>query len=286
MATVSSSKRAPAFRIRWGHLAIYAALILVAIFTLVPLVWMLSTSLKEPTAVFETPIRWLPRPAVWHNYVEAWQSAPFGLYFYNSFKIAVLSVIGRLIVCAMGGYAFARLRFPGSGIAFAMLMAAMMIPHTVTLIPQYYIFKQLGWINTHMPLIAPSVFANTFGLFLMRQFFMTIPDELEEAARIDGASTLTIFWRIMLPLAQPALGALAIFTFMSSWNDFLGPLIYLNDPNKMTLQVGLAILQGSFDTEWHLLMAASVFVLAPILIVYIFAQRYFEEGIVMTGLKG
>lgn len=254
--------------------------------TLAPLVWMVSTSLKDPSTIFDLPIRWIPDPVRWSNYKEAWQAAPFGLFFFNTFKITGWTVAGRLIVCAMGGYAFARLKFPGSGPAFALLVAAMMIPGTVTLIPQYHIFKKLGWINTHLPLIVPAVFANTFGTFLMRQFFMTIPDELEDAARIDGAGSMTIFWRIMLPLAKPAMGALAIFTFMGAWNDFLGPLIYLNNEAKMTLQIGLAKMQSELNTEWHLLMAGSLFVLAPILAVYVAAQRYFEEGIVMTGLKG
>ncbi|NPV80256.1 MAG: carbohydrate ABC transporter permease [Firmicutes bacterium] len=254
--------------------------------TIGPLLWMVSTSLKGPGEIFSLPPKWIPNPPVWANYVEAWNAAPFGLFFYNTCLITFSVVVGRLFICSLGGYAFARLRFPGSQVAFALLLGAMLIPGTVTLIPQYYMFRLFGWIDTPWPLIMPGVFANTFGTFLLRQFFMTIPDELEDAARIDGASSMQIYHRIMLPQAKPALAALGIFTFMGSWNDFMGPLIYLNTYEKMTLQVGLAQFQGEFYTDWQLLMAASVIVLLPVLLVYLFCQRYFIEGITLTGLKG
>jgi len=251
-----------------------------------PLLWMVSSSLKEPADIFRFPPSLLPNPLRWENYPDAWNAAPFNLYYWNSVDIAVLVVLGVLFFSSMAAYAFARLRFIGRDFVFGVLLATMMIPYTVTLIPLYKIYRDIGWINTHYPLIVPPAIGNAFSIFLLRQFFLTLPKELEEAARIDGASTLQIFWRIMIPLVKPALAAVGIFQFMGSWNNFLGPLIFLNDQEKMTLPIGLAMFRSENLVQWNLLMAAAVFTIVPMLVIYFLAQKYFIQGIALTGIKG
>jgi len=269
----------------------YLVLGLVSLLTVFPFLWMLSASLMGENESAVYPPRFLPTSPTVDNYFALFGPVtrsilPFDAYIFNSVYIAVLVVIGRVFACALAGYAFARLRFPGRDLAFGMLLASLMVPGVIRLIPLYHAYKQIGWLDTHLPLIVPAIVANTFGTFLLRQFFMTLPAELEEAARIDGASTFTIFTRIALPLSLPALAALAIFTFQASWNDFTTPVIYIGDIKKTTLPVGLSVFNGQFSTQYELLMAGAMIGLVPVLVVYLFFQRYFVQGIALTGIKG
>jgi len=227
----------------------------------------------------------------WENYSNALNYLPKStnkglVYLWNTVYVTLLSILGTLFSCSLVAYAFARLRWPGRELCFALLLATMMLPAAVTMIPVFMIFKELGWVNTLRPLWVPAFFGAPFAVFLMRQFFMSIPKELEEAARIDGASFYTIFFQVMLPLVKPALAALAIMTFMSSWNNFMGALIYINSPEKMTLAYALQLFMGQQQIEYGMLMAASVIVVLPVLIIFFVAQKYFIEGITLTGIKG
>ena len=257
----------------------------ISITMIIPFIWMLSTSLKEPGAVFTFPIEWIPRPVVWKNYVEAWQSVPFGRFFLNSIFVSVLVTFGQLFTCSLAAYAFARLDFRAKDKLFLVYLATMMIPGTVTMIPVFILLKKIGWIDTYKALIIPGMFGGAYGTFLLRQFFLGIPRDLEDAARIDGCSTWGIYWRIILPLSKPALATLGTFIFLGAWNDFMWPLIVINSMEKKTLPIGLASFQGLYSTDWTLLMAASTIVLIPVLIVYIFNQRFFVRGIVLSGIK-
>lgn len=266
-------------------IALYAGMATVAVAMMAPFYWMVMTSFSPAASAFSYPPTWYPPSLTLDNYARLATVMPFLQFYLNSALITVSVVTGQLIVCSMAGYAFARLHFPFRGPAFALVLGSMMIPHIVNIIPLYVMFKSLGWINTFYPLIVPPIFTAGFGVFLLRQYFMTIPEELEEAARIDGASTVTIFTRIMLPLAKPALAALAIFTFMGTWNDFFNPLIFINSKSKMTVTLGIAALRGEYATEWTVLMAAATASVVPILAVYVVAQKHFIQGIAMTGLK-
>lgn len=268
-----------------GRLLYYAILGVGGIVMMVPFFWMVSTSLKEPGQAFAYPPRWIPDPIVWVNYASVWKTVPFGLFFLNTLKIATLVTLGQLVTCSLGAYAFARLEFPGREKLFFAYLGTMMIPYQVTLIPLFILMRYLGWIDSHLSLIVPACFS-AFGTFLLRQFFLTIPKELEDAARIDGSSEFGIYSRIILPLAKPALATLGVFTFMWSWNDFMGPLIFINTMEKKTLTLGLASFQGMYTTDWTLLMAASVMALLPLIVIFLFAQRYFVEGITLSGIKG
>ncbi len=251
-----------------------------------PFLWMVSTSLKTGSNVFTFPPEWIPEPVVWENYLSVWREVPFGLYFLNTFKVTIIVTLGRLLISSMAAYAFARLRFPGREPLFLLYLATMMVPYHVTLIPNFILMRELYWIDTHWALIVPNLFS-AFGTFLLRQFFMGIPRELEEAARIDGAGFFAIYWRIVLPLSVPALTALGIFTFVATWNDFMGPLVYLNSQEKFTLTLGLAGFQGMYETDWPLLMAASVLTLLPIILLFLSIQRRFIEGVTIQGsIKG
>jgi len=227
----------------------------------------------------------------WENYTEALEFLPEEtrkglLYLWNTVYITLLSILGTLLSSSLVAYSFARLRWPGRDVLFLVLLATMMLPAAVTMIPVYLIFRSLGWIDTLRPLWIPTFFGGAFGVFLLRQFFMTIPTDLEDAAKIDGCSHFGIYWRIMLPLIKPALAALTIMTFMASWNNFMGPLIYINSPEKMTLAYGLQLFQSAYSAEYALLMAASTLVMLPVLLVFFFTQRYFIQGITLTGIKG
>lgn len=272
-------------RRNWSLVAVYVACVLIACTTVGPFIWMLSTSFKLPTEAVVLPPEWIPKPFVFANYTYLFDNGvlPFGRFFLNSSYIAVLVVIGRLFVCSLGAYGFARLSFPGKNAAFVMLLASLMIPDMLTVIPLFSAYTKLGLIDTHFPLIVPAIVANTFGTFLMRQFFMSIPKEFEEAALLDGASHLRIFLTIMLPLSKPALATLAVFTFMSSWNDFFNPLIYLTDVNKFTLPAGLAFFQGENSNQYTQLMAGTMLSVVPTLVLFIIAQRYFMRGISLGG---
>lgn len=256
---------------------------------MLPFLWLISSSLKRPEEIFIFPPQWIPSPIEWQNYVQVITQRPIGMYAKNTLTITALAMAGQVLTSSLCAYAFARLRWPGRDIIFGVLLATMMLPSVVTMIPVFIIFKTLGWLNTFAPLTVPFWFGGgAFNIFLLRQFYMTIPFELEEAARIDGAGTWRIWWTIIIPLARPALTVVAIFSFINNWNDFLGPLIYLNSTDKHTLALGLNALQG---LEWgrdttHLIMAYSVLMIAPIIIIFFFAQRVFIQGIVLTGIKG
>lgn len=275
---------------RTARTVFYLVTVLLALIFLFPFMWTLSSSLKTGPEIQSFPPRLFPRTPQWGNYVVAWRSIDFGMFFINSTIVTGLSVIGQLMSCFLVAYGFARLRFPGREALFLLCLSGMMMPVYVTIIPLFMIFRQVGWIDTLKPLIVPSFFGGAFGIFLLRQFIMSIPYELDESALIDGASRLTILTRIILPNSKTALAALAIFSFMGSWNAFLGPLIFLNSPEKFTLSLGLWFLRSyagdpSLPRD-HLLMAGSIITTLPVLLVFASAQRYFIQGIVMTGIKG
>lgn len=265
--------------------SIYAVLIALAASMLLPFWWMLSTSLMTDTEVFQYPPKLLPQSPRWENYPEAMALQPFGRYFLNTTIVTFFSVAGQLLFCSMAAYAFARLRFKWRDKIFVVYLATMMIPAMVTLIPAFLIITAFGWMNTYYALIAPSL-SSVWGIFLLRQFFLTIPKDLEEAARLDGAHEFAIYWRIVLPLAKPALATLAIFAFMNSWKDFLWPLIVTSQTEMRPVEVGIASFSTIYALDWTHQMAAAVIVMLPIIIVFFLAQRYFVRGITLTGLKG
>lgn len=263
----------------------HTILIIGAFIMIVPFIWMLSTSFKAPGRTFVYPPEWIPRPFVWQNYVEMWQALPFNQFFLNSIKIASLSTIGQLLTCSMGAFAFSILKFKGRDFLFLVLIATLMIPYQVTLIPTFILFSKIGWVGTHLPLWVPAFWGGAFGTFLLRQFYLTIPIDLAESARIDGANIFQIFTHIYLPLSKPAMATLGIFTFMWSWNDLLNPLIYVSELKQLTLTVGLSFFQNQYGGKWTLMMAGAVVSILPILLIFFFAQKYFIQGIAMTGIK-
>lgn len=266
-----------------SYLALGAGAILLSL----PLLWMISTSLKERGHEFLVPPELIPHPIVWQNYPIALTSLPFHLYFANTMIIVIMSELGTLLTASMAAFAFARLRFPGRDVFFVLVLSSLMLPNIVTLIPKFVIFRILGWINTLLPLWVPAWFGGgAFNIFLIRQYAMTLPHELDEAARIDGASNWQVYLRVILPLLGPALATVAIFTFINGWNDFLEPLIYLHDETKRTLALGLLGFQDLYATEWNLMMAASAVLVLPVVVIFLLAQRYFIQGISLTGLAG
>jgi ABC-type glycerol-3-phosphate transport system permease component len=269
---------------RMIDLMAFAALTLGALAMIGPFVWMISTSLKPVAEQFDMTL--IPQDPTLENYPRLFDIMPFHLMIWNSFKISAISVAGQLLTCSMAAFIFAVVRFPGRQFLFGLLLVTLMIPGQVTAIPQFIIFKTLGLYGTQAPLYVPAFLGGAFGTFLMRQYFMTIPIELAEAARIDGASLARIFFTIYLPLSKPALAAFAIFAFLFSWNDLFSALIYLpSDPEKTTLTVGLALFQTQYGGQWTLMMAASLISVAPIIILFFVAQRHFIQGIAMSGFK-
>jgi ABC-type glycerol-3-phosphate transport system permease component len=267
-----------------GRLAVYALLVLGALVMVGPFLWMVSTALKTPAQQFSRNL--LPNPPTLDNFRQLWSQLPFTRLLANSFRVAILSTFGQVLTCAMGAFAFAVVRFRFRQALFVALLATLMIPPQVTLVPNFILFKWLGLIGTQTPLWLPSFWGGAFGTFLLRQYFLTIPFDLAESARIDGASLVTIFWRIYLPLARPAVAALALFSFMSSWNDLLGPLIYLpTDLNQTTITVGLALFQTQYSGRWTIMMAGALVSIAPVVALFAFAQRQFIEGIALSGVK-
>jgi ABC-type glycerol-3-phosphate transport system permease component len=264
----------------------YGIAILIAVLFMLPLFWMISSSLKPSYQVLESPPRWLPDPIQWRNYPEALSYVPFGRYALNTIFVALMTIVGHVTSSTIVAYGFARLRAPGRDALFVVLLATMMLPYPVTMIPLYIGFKSLGWINSFLPLIVPSFFGSPFYIFLLRQFFRTIPPDLEDAGRIDGANVWQIIWHIILPTVKPAIATVAIFTFQNTWNDFLGPLIYLHDQSKYTVSLGLSFFRSSYDIRWSYLMAASLVTTLPVVLVFLAAQNTFIEGITLTGLKG
>jgi len=255
-----------------------------AVTMVMPFVWMLSSSLKTNLEVFHIPPTFIPTVPQWHNYVDIFKVVPYGRWFLNSVIIAVTQTVLYLFVASLAGFTFARMRFPGREAIFTLYLATLMVPGQVTLIPKFLRMKQLHLINTYAAVILPGIF-NAYGVFLLRQFLMTLPDSLEEAAILDGASYFRIYWNIILPLAGPALATLGLFGFMGAWNDFLWPLIVINSDHMKPLSVGLASFHGLYETNWPYLMAASTVALVPIILIFTAAQKYFVQGIALTGLK-
>jgi multiple sugar transport system permease protein len=265
---------------------VHLALLVGVTLMFVPLAWTLSTSLKKPGEVFLFPPTFIPNEIVWRNYVDAVTAIPFFKYLWNTVIITGLTIVGKVLSVTLVAFAFARLRWWGRDTLFLIMLATLMLPTHVTLIPQFILFKNLGWINTFLPLIVPQFFGGPWLTFLVRQFLLTLPRELDDAARIDGCSSFGVFARIILPLALPAVLIVVIFVFNNTWNDFLGPLIYLHSQDKFTLALGLRMFQGEASTSWNLLMAASLLTMLPVLILFFAAQKYFMQGIVFTGVKG
>ena len=266
--------------------AIYVILLAGAIVVLIPLWWMLRTSVMRPQEVFVYPPKIFPDVFRWQNYVEVFQKAPFVMYIRNTLYICGMDMIATLISCSMVAFSFARLRWRGRDLLFAIMLGTMMLPGAVTLIPRYLLFKELHWLDSYLPLWVPSWFGFAFFIFMLRQFYATIPYDLDDAARIDGCSILGIWWRIALPLTKPALTAVAIFTFNATWNDFMNPLLYLSSADKLTIALGLMAFRGPHRTDWHWMMASSVIAMTPIILLFFFAQRYFIQGVTFTGVKG
>lgn len=265
----------------------WTLLLIGAVISLIPFFWLIRSALMTTTEIFAFPPRLLPEQWLWSNFVEIFEVVNFGLYFKNTLFILIPVMIGTVATSCICGYGFARLRFPGRDIWFAMILATMMLPPAVTLIPTFMVWSELGGINTFWPLVFPSFFGGGgFFIFLMRQFFMSIPRELDEAALIDGANHFQIFFLVLLPLVKPALLVVGFFTFTNVWNDFFGPLIYLNDESKFTLALGLLQLQGSYTSDWNLIMAAAAVMTLPAIILFFIGQKYFVEGITLTGIKG
>jgi multiple sugar transport system permease protein len=262
------------------HLLIYTA----ALATLAPFLWMVLTSFKNLGEILVYPPQWLPSKFEIENYLNAFRAAPFSRFYFNSIFVAVTVTLGQLVTCSLAAFAFARLKFWGRDVLFLLFLGTMMIPGQVTMIPSFMMLYWLGWIDSYKALIVPGL-ASAFGTFLLRQFFLTIPRELEDAAYIDGCSRAGVLWRIIIPLAKPALATLAIFTFMGVFNDFLWALIVVNSEEMRTVQLGLAIFRDRYATEWDKLMAGSVAATMPILLVFFFAQKYFIRGITLSGLK-
>jgi multiple sugar transport system permease protein len=273
-------------RFKPATILLHAVLLIGAVIMTVPFIWMVSSALKDLGQVFLVPPKWVPHPFVWGNFKASFTALPFGRAYINSFYINIIVVVAQLITCSMAAYAFAKIRFPFRESIFILFLATMMVPGQVTIIPLYLIMKNLGWLDTHLPLIVPAALLNAFGVFLLRQFFMGIPKEMEEASIIDGANRWTIYTRVMLPLVKPALSALAIFTFLGMWNSFFYPLIFLNTPSTFTVPMMLNLYRGMYATDWTLMMAGASIALIPVLIVYIIGQRYIIEGVTLSGIKG
>jgi len=278
---------------------LHLLLALGAVSMILPFLWMLSTSLKPEAEIFRFPPVWIPRAWQWSNYSEAMQAAPFGRYFLNTLIYATAVTLSNLLFCSMAAYAFARLRFPGRNALFILVLGTMMVPGQVTMVPVFILLKRWpllggndllgigghGLLNSYVGLALPAA-VGAFGIFLLRQFFMTLPRELEDAARIDGCSEAGIYWRIILPLSKPALATLGIFTFTAAWNEFLWPLLITSRDSMRTLQLGLQVFQTQYATRWDLLMAGTVVVTIPVLILFLLGQRYFTRGIALSGMKG
>ena len=274
---------------------IHVILAVFVVIWLLPAYWLLRSSFMDMPSMFRNPPMWIPKE--WHleNYKNALTALPFIKYFFNTLKIVVLSVTGILISCSLSAYGLTRVKWKYRDLIFTILMSTMILPYFTTLIPNFIMWKKLGLINTYVPMILPSWFCmglssvyggGMFNIFLLRQFMRTIPRDLDEAAFVDGASHFDIFLRVILPLCKPALTCVGLFTFLNSWNDLINPLIYLNSEKKYTIQLGLRTFIGYFNAEWHLMMAAACTAILPVLLVFLFGQKYFVEGIVTTGLKG
>ncbi|NLJ74101.1 MAG: carbohydrate ABC transporter permease [Firmicutes bacterium] len=268
-----------------GKLVTHLILMIGLVIMIIPFLWMVTTSLKEIWEVFTPQMQWLPETPIWQNYVDAWNYAPFGRYYLNTAFVSISVVVLQLTICSLAAFALSRLEFPGRDIIFYGILGTMMLPGTIMLVPSYLVLHWLGWIDTYWALIIPAVF-NAFGIFLLRQFFMTIPKDLDDAAIIDGCSRFGVLWRMIIPLSKPALAAIGLMTFMGQWNSFMWPLIVTNSENMRTITVGISMFKDQFSNMWTLMMAASTTATIPLLILFFFSQRFFIEGITLTGMKG
>jgi multiple sugar transport system permease protein len=269
-----------------SRLAAYVLLIGGAITMILPLLWMVSTSFKSPRGMFVMPPQWIPDPFILDNYSLVWQQTDLARGMFNSAFIALVSTFGEIAASTLAGFAFARMRFPGRGFFFGLLLLTMMIPAVVTMIPSFILFRALGWIDSWLPLIVPLLFGTAFAVFLSRQFFATLPKDLEDAAKVDGANFFQIFWHIFLPQAQPVIATLFVLGVIARWNDFLAPLIYIRSVEKFTIPLMLSRLESAYEAQWTVLMAGSVIALLPIVILFILLQRYFVESVALSGIKG
>lgn len=277
---------------RWRRRLGMALLVLLvsagAVVLMIPLFWMLSTSLKPLGQIWIYPPQWLPEKPLWENYAQVFTTRPYIRYVLNTLYLVVVAEIGTLFSCSLIAFGFARTRFPGRNLLFYIVLGTTMIPGYATLIPLFLLFRELGWLNTFHPLLVPTFFGSPIYIFLLRQFYMTIPLELDEAAKLDGCGYFGIYWRILIPLVKPALATVAIFTFIGHWNDYFGPLIYLMDEEKWPVALGLLTyrnMASGYYISWNILMAASFLTLLPVLMVFFFAQRTFIQGVVMTGVE-
>lgn len=282
---VQASPRPDRRRIDWGKLALHLGLILGSSLMLLPFLWMVSTSLKLPREIFTFPPTWIPSEFAWSNYTKALTAMPFGRFYLNSLVVAIAVTLLTILTSALAAFAFARLRFRGRDTLFLIYLATLMIPFTVLLIPNFVLIRQFNWYDSYQALILPPAFS-AFATFLLRQYFRGIPQELDDAARMDGASSFRIWWQIIMPNSAPVIAALAIFVFLGNWNEFLWPLVVTNSPEMRTIPVGLSAFQGQFNVRWELLMAAAVVAMLPIIVVYLFAQQWFIKGITITGMGG
>jgi len=267
------------------QVCVYLLLILITVVTLLPLVWMFSASFKLDSEVFSVPIQWIPKTFHFENYVRIWQKIPFGLFTFNSFKLTIIVTFIQVLTCSFAAYGFSKCKFRGRDTLFLCYIATIAIPWQIYMLPQYSLMQKLHLVDTHLGYILMQSFA-AFGVFLLRQFYQSVPNELIEAARIDGLSEYGCYFRIVLPLAKPAIATLTIFTFVNTWNDFMGPMIYFNSEANKTIPLGIRMFIGQYSSEYQLIMAASVVALLPILILYVFCQRFFVQGIATSGLKG
>lgn len=280
--------RQPArFKLRAKDLILYGLLMALSVVYLLPLYWMISTSLKQTGSEMVIPPQWIPNPLVWSNYLDVFIQVPLTLYIRNSLIVTLTATLFGVLTASLAGYGFARTTFPGRNFLFTLCIASLMLPEIVTLIPEFILFRRIGWVNTFLPLIVPwSLAGSSFAVFLFRQYCLTIPLELDEAARVDGAGTLRIWWTIIVPLSKAVLATLAILSFIHHWNEFLRPLIYLGRPELRTLALGLRAFRGEYQLAWNYMMAVALIMLLPILVLFFLAQRQFVQGIVMTGIKG
>jgi len=269
-----------------GRVLLHIFLYFLVLIFLLPFFWMVSTSLKTDEQLFIIPPQWIPNPIVFGHYKEAVSRIPYLLYLKNTLIICIVNIIGVLFSSMLVAYGFSKIPWRGRDIFFIIMLSTLMLPYQVTMIPIFIVFRKINWVGTFKPLTIPSFFGNAFYIFLLRQFFMTIPLELSDAAKIDGAGDLNILLNIILPLAKPAIATIALFTFISNWNDFLGPLIYLNDASRYTISLGLQQFQSAYDTQWQNLMAATTISIIPIIVIFFLAQKTFVEGITLTGIKG
>ena len=272
--------------VNWKHMVLHIVLLAVCLISIFPFVWMFSSSLKDSELIFGFPPQLIPNPVSWQNYPEAWKATDMGRAMINSLFIAVVATGGSCLVSSLVAYGFAKIDFRFKSTLFMVVLSTMMIPSQVTLIPLFIIFKNLGWINTYNPLIVPSLFGTATNVFMMRQYMLKIPDDFRDSGFIDGCGHFRIWFRIILPMCVPTLVSLGVLTFMGHWNNYLGPMIYISTRAKMTVPLVLRIFKGNYSTQWNLLMAASCIALAPVVILYIFSQKFIISGIMMGGIKG